>query len=778
MTTHRKGLPWIVYPLLAVIGFGAAALLAYPILAQSASAPADPIRALAHQSLAHIDGTLKVPGLVETVDVVRDQWGIPHIYAKNEDDLFFAQGYVTAQDRLWQMDWWRRSREGRLAEVLGPAAVERDRQARLMKYRGAADAPEWTSYHPEAKRIFTAFANGVNAYIKQTAANLPVEFKLTGLAPEPWTAETLLLRSPELPESNSFGDAPSELRLAMNVARLGVEAANRAAAPDPWDDLKVPDGLDVSSITDDVLAATRIGRDLPPPPIIDRYRSSVRPTGGNRAPVPIAEPGSNNWVVNGSMSGTGKPIVANDPHRVVSNPSVRYIVHLNAPGWNVIGSSEAPFVGVHIGHNDRLAWGLTIAYTDMDDVYVEDLNPANENEVRRNGAWQPLTVVREEIKVKGEAPHAVELKYSSHGPIFAMDAKNHKAYALRSVLQEHGTAAYLGALRLDQAKSCREFLDAAMYWKYPSENLICGDVSGDIAWQASALTPNRRGWVGRLPVPGGDGRYEWDGFRTELPKEFNPSRGFVATANNNTTPSGYWPPAGFRSKNGVEFARITRLLQLIKPGDRFALADHERMQNDYHSLRADADLPLFAGWTAQTPDVERARQMLVKWDKELRVDSPEAALYVAWSSGDGNGRGGFGRGSRPAAQDVEARLQRAVERLRSEQGPDPAQWRYGRMHQTRLPHPFVAEFDLPNVERGGGAGAVGADGASYREIMDVADWDRSVATQVPGESAQPESPYYGNLLPLWAKNEYFPLAFSRQAIDSHAAHRLTLQPVR
>jgi penicillin amidase len=171
--------------------------------------------------------------------------------------------------------------------------------------------------------------------------------------------------------------------------------------------------------------------------------------------------------------------------------------------------------------------------------------------------------------------------------------------------------------------------------------------------------------------------------------------------------------------------------------------------------------------------------MLTKWDKALRAESPEAALYVAWSSGDANGRAGFGRANRPQTpQDVEARLQRAVERLRSEQGPDPAKWRYGRMHQTRLPHPFVAEFDLPAVERGGGAGAVGADGASYREIMDVADWDRSVATQVPGESAQPESPYYGNLLPLWAKNEYFPLAFSRRAIDSHAAHRLTLRPLR
>jgi penicillin amidase len=761
--------------------------LAYRVLAQrNATAAVPDLKTLARQSLSRIDGELKVSGLKQTVQVVRDRWGVPHIYAQNTDDLFFAQGYVMAQDRLWQMDWWRRSREGRLAEVLGPAALERDRQARLMKYRGALDDAEWTSYHAEGKRIFTAYANGVNAYIQQNANNLPVEFKLTGLKPEPWTAETVILRSPELPESNSFGDAPTELRLAMNVARLGVDAANRLAAPDPWDDLQVPEGLDVKLITDEVLAATRIGRDLPRPEIVEPYQKLLAPTDLALLfnPDRILEPGSNNWVVSGAMSTTGKPVVANDPHRVVANPSVRYIVHLNAPGWNVIGSGEAPFVGVQLGHNEHIAWGLTIAYTDMDDVFVEEVDPGNPNQVMRDGKWEPLKIVREEIGIKGQAARTVELKYSRHGAIFHVDDKNHKAYAVRSVLQEPGTAAYLGALKLDQAKSCKEFLDQAMYWKYPSENLICGDVDGNIAWQASALTPNRRGWVGRLPVPG-TGKYEWDGFRKDLPKEYNPSRGFIATANNNTTPSGYWPPAGFRSTNGLELARITRLMQLLKPGQKYSIEDHERMQNDYYSLRAEAELPLFSGWTAKSPEAERARVMLTTWDKMLRKDSPEAALFMTWASGQGGGRGAGpaagaaqgpgGRGGRSSA-DVEARLEKAVEQLTKEQGADWRQWQYGRIHQTRLPHPLIREFALPDVERGGGGGTVGADGASYREIIDVSDWDHSVVTQVPGESAQPDSPFYANLLPLWANNEYFSLVFGRGAVDTNAAHRLTLQP--
>src|SRR6187402_1686861 len=189
---------------------------------------------------------VKVRGLQKPVEVLRDQWGVPHIYAQTQDDLFFAQGYVMAQDRLWQMEMWRRGLEGRMAEILGPQAVERDRQARMLKYRGPMDDSEWTSYHPQGKRIFTAYAAGINAWIQQNAKNLPVEFKLTGLKPDPWTAETVVLRAA------TFGDASAELTLARNVVRLGVEQANRQRAPDPWDDLKLPEGLDLSIIDEAV----------------------------------------------------------------------------------------------------------------------------------------------------------------------------------------------------------------------------------------------------------------------------------------------------------------------------------------------------------------------------------------------------------------------------------------------------------------------------------------------------------------------------------------------
>ena len=751
--------------------------------ARQATGP-EQLKALARASLSPIAGEFRIPGLRADVQVLRDRWGVPHIYAQNVDDLFMAQGYVMAQDRLWQMEMWRRQREGRMAEILGPSAVARDRTARLLRYRGPMDDREWTSYHPDGKRIFTAYAAGINAFIAERASNLPIEFKLTGITPTPWTAETVVLRSA------TFGDASGELTLARNVTRLGVEAANKQRAPDPWDDLALPEGLDLRIIDESVTTGGGGGRGgASRPEIVEPYRGWI---GRGGLPAPeisaeeagrIADPGSNNWVVSAKLSATGKPVVANDPHREVSTPSLRYIVHLNAPGWNVIGAGEPPFVGVAIGHNDRLGWGLTIVGTDQEDVYVEEVNPANANEVRWRGQWEPVRVVREQIAVKGEPAQTVELKFTRHGPIFHEDRMRHRAYALRSALLEPGTAAYLGSLRLAQAKNCREFLDAAMYWKAPTENLICGDVDGNIAWQASALTPNRaapagardrRSWVGRLPVPG-TGAYEWEGFRSDLPRELNPPRGFIATANNQIQPPGYTPPLMFKSSNTLSFDRITRLLQMIQTNKTYAIEDHRQMQLDALMLSAQPMLPLFSGWTASQPPVERARQMVAGWDGVLARDSAAAAIYSTWRTISTPQERDSARPLANRQPLHEASLGRAIEQLTTSQGADWASWRWGRMHTRTFPHPLVSAFNLPTIERRGGSGTVAADGATYREILDVSNWDLSIVTNVPGQSGQPESPFYGNLLPMFADDVYFPLVFSKERVEKEAAHRMTLK---
>ena len=741
---------------------------------------------LASKSLAQIDGELQVSGLREPVEIIRDEWGVPHIYAQNDDDLFFAQGYVMAQDRLWQMEMWRRWHEGRLAEVFGLDALDYDRRTRLMMFRGPFDDEEWTSYHPNAERLFTAHANGVNAYIEQNRDNLPVEFQLTGIFPNPWTAETVVLRWAALAVPSVRGHAINEIQLAMNVARYGAEEANRRAAPDPWDDLEVPEGLDVSIITEDILDAMRAGDGdpfvsgrLPPLEVVESYRSLMH--GVQTTQVSLGETateGSNNWVMSAERSPTGVPILANDPHRRIEMPALRYFVHLVAPGWNVIGGGEPPFAGIDAGNNERMAWGFTFAGTDMVDVYVEEMHPEDPNLMRWQDDWEPFRIIEETIPVKGQAPETVVLKFSRHGPVFYEDLENRRAYAVRSVVQEPGTAAYKGSFQLAQADGCDDFFDRAMHWLVPTHSLICGDVEGNIALQVTGLTPDRDGWNGRLPVPG-TGEYEWRGFRSDLPREFNPERGYITTANNNVHPPGYeGRPVFYHSSRGVEIARITRLHEIFRSGNALSVKDHMQIQHDARSLAAERDIPVFQGWTSVDHDLEWARGLVAEWDATLSRESTAAAIYVRWSDEVDQRVRDPGR---PMDLDerqslVEQGLAAALDRLTSELGSDRTQWRHGRVHASRLPHMISSAFDLPTVERPGGFGTINATGANFRRIIDLADLDRSVATNSPGQSAQPGSPYYGNLVENLANGEYFPLLYTRGAVEEHAAHHLSLQP--
>jgi penicillin G amidase len=737
--------------------------------------------ALARASLARIDGTVTVTGLRDTVEVIRDRWGVPHIYARNTDDLFFAQGYVHAQDRLWQMDMYRRTFEGRLAEILGPDYIEHDRLARLLRYRGPWDEREWQTYHPEGRRIFDAFARGVNAYIAAIGASLPgaslpVEFRLTGLTPGAWSAETSVLRTQT---AMPLGDARAELNLARNVARFGAEEANRRARPSPYRELVVPDGVDLDAIDDDVVAALgglRTG--TPRPPLLPQYRRWTDALPNENRGAQEDSPGSNNWAVSGRLTASGRVMVANDPHRSVSNPSIRYIVHLHAPGWDVIGATEAPLPGVAIGHNGRIAWGLTIVGTDQSDVYVARVNPANRDELRSGDSWEPVRVVYDTIAVKDAAPVVVALKYARHGPVFHEDTTRHLAYIIRSTMHEPGTAGYLGALRYHALDDCVQFLDAQAYYHAPTENMVCGDVHGNIAWQASALSPHRPNWHGRLPVPA-DGRYEWDGFRDDLPRELNPERGWIATANHDIHPPHYDPPLFF--KTGPSDARFQRLAYLFSVGSRFTLEDMRRMQLDAFHPAAAADLPLFRDWTAADADAERARRMLADWDGHQRRGSAAAALYryVNQALGADGRRAAVTAADTPPARQhelLEQVLLQALAQLREAQGSDPAQWRWGRFHRSEFPHALVRAYDIPAVERDGGAGTVAATGATFRQIIDFANLDGSLVTNAPGQSAQPGSPFYANLAESYGRGEFFPLAYSRAAVERSAAHRLLLTP--
>jgi penicillin amidase len=313
-----------------------------------------------------------------------------------------------------------------------------------------------------------------------------------------------------------------------------------------------------------------------------------------------------------------------------------------------------------------------------------------------------------------------------------------------------------------------------MYWKVPSHNLICGDADGNIALQVSGLAPDRDGWNGRLPVPG-TGRFEWKGFRSDLPREMNPARGYIATANDNTHPPGYkGRPVFYHTTTGVATSRIARLHQILGSGKILSVEDHQRIQHDAYSLAAERDLPLFKGWSAQNPEAERARAMVAAWDGILSRETTAGAIFVRWSGAvDAAARTTNGSERRAL---VEAGLVRAVERLKQELGSDWTAWRYGRIAQTSLPHMFVPAFDLPPVERPGAFGTVNANGANFRRIVDLSNLDRSVWTNAPGQSGQPGSPFFDNLRENLGNGGYLPLLFTRAAVEKRVAHRLNLRP--
>jgi penicillin amidase len=772
--------------------------------------------AMAAAALSQIDGEIELAGLTAEVEVLRDRWGVPHIYARNTDDLFFAQGFVAAQDRLWQLELWRLWMEGRSAEVAGADRFEADRIMRLLAWRGGLTEEELASYHPESERILSAFAAGINAYIEQRGDNLPVEFRFTGLRPAPWTAATPTLRTSL---TGVGGSIAADLRMAQRVAAVGLARATRPNT-DPFYELVVPEGLDLSVITDETLRAfsVRAGRGFDVP-LLPEYvalaeetavalqrraapatgpsallaRLEWAPGGGQEggAPTPLGWPiplpsehrdeiGSNNWVISGALSASGMPMLANDPHRQVDNPALRYLAHLEAPGWRVIGAGEPALPGIGIGHNEHIAWGLTIVGTDQIDVFVEQLDPNDPARVLYRGEYEPLRVERETIAVRGEQPRELTFEFSRHGPIVYKDAARGVAFAVRSFAQEPGTAPYLGSLRVDQTTDCVAFLNAMDGWKSPSENMICGDVDGNIAWRASALTPNRTGptpWYGRLPVPG-TGAYAWDGFRDDLPEELNPERGYIATANHNIQPPGFHPPIMF--KFGPPYTRYERLVEMLSAGGtadaKFTLEDFQRMQHDAFSAIAAERVSLLQGWTSEDEDVEWARAQIAGWNGVFDARSVGAAVYLRWNNSvdsvalDADTPDGERRDA------IEAGLRSALDALEERLGEDRSRWRWGRLNSQRFEHSLLSAFDLPAAEKTGGAGTVYANGATFREIYDLAAWDAGMATTAPGQSGQPGSPFYGDLIGSWADGEYFPLAFSRAAVEDVAAHRLVLRP--
>jgi len=542
----------------------------------------------------------------------------------------------------------------------------------------------------------------------------------------------------------------------------------------------------------------------------------------------VEDIGSNNWVVSGKITQSGYPLMMNDPHRNQGAPSLRYWVHLVAPGWNVIGGGEPTLPGISIGHNEYGAWGLTIFGSDSEDLYVYETNPANPNQYKYRGAWEDMRIVKDTIKVKGEAaPVNVELKFTRHGPVLSEDPAHRKAYALRAAWMEPGAAPYLASLRMDQAKTWEEFVEACTYSRIPSENMVWADRKGNIGYQAVAITPLRPNWSGLVPVPG-DGRYEWNGFLpiNALPHVVNPEKGYFATANNYLFPPDYQYKEALHY-TGADPFRVSRISEVLVSGRLHTVADMMRLQNDNVSIPARSLVQLLRA--PETPQasptpVDKARAMLLAWNFSVDADSVAAGIYEMWQRrisanirnlmvpkeaqsfiGQPNMKrvidwlnapdGRFGADPAKGRDELLARsLDEAIAELTKKLGADMNGWQWGqaKYHHALIRHP-LAEIATPDVRatlnvgpypRGGDSYTVSAtgnadnqtSGGSLKIIADTENWDNSLGLNNPGQSGDPSSPHYRDLFEIWSRGKYFPIFYSRPRIESVTETRQVLTP--
>lgn len=771
------------------------------------------------------DETIRIAGLRQPAQILVDSWGVPHIYAQNRDDVFFVQGFNAARDRLFQIDLWRRRGLGQLAAVFGPAYVEQDRAARLFLYRGDM-AAEWRAYGAQAQAISARFAAGINAYIDylaQQPKRLPFEFRLLRYRPAKWTAQDVVrIRSHGLTR-NLVG----EVARAKIVCQSGLAADQIRAGLSPEWVTRVPDGLD-PCLPDQVLRDFTLATQNPVfgASLLNTVLAEASPQ-AEEAAAEEAREGSNNWVVAPSRSASGRAILANDPHRAYSAPSLRYLAHLSAPGLDVIGAGEPALPGISIGHNGTIAFGLTIFSIDQEDLYAYQTDPDDALRYRYRDGWEKFRSVRETIAVRGHAPVQVELLFSRHGPVIYREPGRQRAFAVRTAWMAPGMAPYFGSIEYMQAKDFAQFRQAMSRWGAPTENQVYADASGNIGWVAGGLAPQRPNWDGLLPVPG-DGRYEWAGFLpgAQLPFALNPVQGWLASANELNLPPGY-PYRNY--KLGFEWphdARAVRIGEVLSGSAPLTLDAMQRLQNDVVSLPARRLIAVLKTLNSDAPDTRAALALLSGWDAVETVDSNAAALFEVWWSRHltkayklavldagtaaliaqpdvavmlealENPVGRFGADAESKRNRVLLEsLTDAWADLCKLQGSDARAWRWGKLQFSYFVHPLAGLLDpgsraAVNVgpfPRGGSAYTVNqssyqpgnfaqTNGPSVRLVIDVGAWDNSRAINTPGQSGDPTNPHYRDLAPAWASGEYFPLLYSRKAVEAASGQRIVLLP--
>jgi penicillin amidase len=780
-----------------------------------------------------VKGTLAVKGLEASAEVIRDQWGVPHIYAENEHDLFFAQGYVHAQDRLWQMEFNRRIGSGTLSAALGEATLDIDRFMRTLGLRRAA-ARDWTLADDATRAILQAYADGVNAYIASHRDRLPLEFVLLGVDPDPWTPVDTLLWGKVMAYSlsSSYG---SELLRATMIAELGVEATQQLMPPYPGEGpFIVPPEVHsyawLSGTSPQVAAGVRLN-DL----------DGIRMSGIANLIRPNPSRGSNDWVVHGSRTSTGMPLLADDTHLSLDMPSIWYENGLHGGRFDVVGFSFPGVPMVIIGHNSRIAWGVTNLPADVQDLYIERLNsPDQPTQVEFQGEWRDLEIVQERIEVADGEPVVLDVLITQHGPIIndvVGSLQDAEPLALRWTALD-SSFLFRAVVLLDLAGNWEDFRQALSFWDVPSQNFVYADVEGNIGYQTPGKIPIRPQGksglsAGPVPVPGWTGEYEWQGYIPfdELPSVLNPATGFVATANNKVVPDDY---PYYLAYDWSAPYRAQRITDLLAADDSVTPEDIREIHAQTYSLPGELLRPYLLAAEPEGDLQARALELVDAWDLRCEAGSSGAAIFQTWywflventlrdELGDdlmddyqGNpdrhvpvmielmdqaDSPWFDDVGTPAVETrddiVRRSLADAVAWLSEGYGQDPAKWEWGELHAKTFVHQPLGQsgigiledlFNSKTVPARGDEFTVDAawfsydqpfamtGGASQRFIADLSDLDNSQTIHTTGQSGQLFHRHREDFITPWQNVEYHPSPFSREAVEAYADTVLTLTP--
>jgi penicillin G amidase len=781
---------------------------------------------IARSALPQLDGAVRLPGLSSRVTVTRDAQGVPTIAAASFDDLFFAQGYVTAQDRLWQMDIMRRFAAGEISEILGAEFLQHDREQRILGLRVAAEKTLALA-SPADRSRFEAYARGVNAFIESRHGRLPIEFRILRYSPRPWVPEDSTLIAAQMVKDLNHYPYRQALEREKILAKLGPERTAELYVNSSWRD-RPPTVARPSMEDKDTCGEDRPGRSAAGSSVARFSRPLPNPA---RSPESDADAnmviGSNNWVVSGAHTVTGKPLLSNDMHLGHQMPNLWYEAHLGSGNFDVAGVTLPGVPYVIVGHNQRIAWGFTNVGPTVEDLYVETFNP--DGQYLTPEGWKPAEHRREMIHVKGKPDVVLDVALTRHGPIITeLIPGETRSLALRWTLYDGTHAPFFD---VDSAQNWNQFRSAFSAFDAPGQNVVFADVDGNIGYQTTGKVPIRASGDGSLPENGSDNAHEWTGYIPfdKLPSVFNPPAGIIATANGRITPEHY----PFSISAGWEAPwRTARIYRVLESGKKFSAADMLTLQTDIYSEgeRFFAERFVYGVDHAKnsSPRTRQAAELMRGWDGRMTADS--AAPTIAYRSRvelmrlllepklgaapknlpDKISAGLNWRTYAWGLQSVwlenvlqhqpkpwlpesyasfDDLLAAAVEAAVSapEAPADLASWHWGPFHPVEIRHPILGEIPLlkrwtgPGIQAQSGSGFTAkavsrSHGPSERLTVDLSDLDQSTLNLVTGEAGNFLSPYYMDQWKAWYEGYTFKLPFSSKAVAASRRHELVMEP--